>query len=159
VEPALPPPTRDPEFDPGPAAPADLIPSPINPHLYLRVVANPFLGFAGWVGWLCLLMVVFRKLRGIPELFGPLAPVMVLAFLMLLWLVPGLFHYHCLDCGRTGRLSRWREHVCVHSSWRRSADRPRLLRGPPPLVQVVLWLWGLLALALWAGSHGWRPAP
>src|SRR5262245_51062076 len=101
------------------------------------------------LGWLYLLVLVFQKLRRIPALFGPLAPAVVLAFAVLLWLIPGLFQYHCLDCGRIGRLSRWREHTCVRSSWRRAAGRPRLFRGPPPLVQVVLWLWGLLTLALW----------
>jgi hypothetical protein len=159
VEPALPPPSRDPEFVPGPAAPGELLPSPINPHLYLRVIANPFLGFAGLLGWLGLLILVFRKLGRMPELFGPLAPAVVVAFAVLLWLMPGLFQYHCLDCGRTGRLSRWREHSCVRSNWRRAAGRPRPLRGPPPFVQVILWLWGLLMLALWADSHGWRPTP
>jgi hypothetical protein len=159
VEPALPPPPRDPEFDLGPAAPGGLITPPINPHLYLRIVANPFLGFAGLLGWLYLLVLVFRELRRIPELFGPLAPVVVLAFAMLLWLVPGLFHYHCLDCGRTGRLSRWREHMCARSNWRRAAGRPRRLRGPPPFVQVVLWLWGLLILGLWVKSSWRLPFP
>lgn len=149
MEPVLPPPIRDPDFDLGPPAPGALLSPPINPHLYLRVIANPFLGFAGLVGWLGLLGKVFHELRRMPALLGPLAPAVVLAFAVLLCLVPSLFQYHCLDCGGTGRLSRWREHACARSNGRRMAGQPRRLRGPPPFVQTVLWLWGLLILAVW----------
>ena len=43
-------------------------------------------------------------------------------------LVVFLFQYHCLDCGATGRLSRWRDHACD----RRVAARRRhgSTRGP-----------------------------
>lgn len=158
MEPALPPPQRDPEFGAAGAGPGELLPDPVNPHLYLRIVANPFLGLAGLVGWLILLRLVLLKLRRIPELFAPLLPAVVVVFLALLWITPALFHFHCLDCGRTGRLSRWRLHSCPRSSWRRASGRARRLRGPTPFVQIVLWLWALLTLALIAGSHGWRPS-
>lgn len=155
----VPPPSRDPDFGAAPTAPGELLPSPLNPHLFLRVVANPFLGFAALLAWVYLLIVVFRELRRMPELLGPLAPAVVVVFAAMLWLSPSLFQFHCLDCGCTGRLSRWREHSCLRSSWRRSSGRPRRMRGPPPLVQVVIWLWVLVLAAIWAGAHGWGASP
>jgi hypothetical protein len=157
VEPAgPPPPQRDPEFDAGAAGPAELVPPVISPESYLRILANPFLGFAGFVLWLACLLWAVREMSRNPDLNGPLAPIVFVVFVAFLWLLPGLFQFHCLDCGRTGRLSRWRQHVCPPSSARRIAGQPRILRGPTPLGQIILWLWGLLLVGLWANAHGWH---
>ena len=86
-------------------------------------------------------------MRKSPELIGPLAPLVTILMLVCLFvLIPGLFRFHCLDCGTTGRLSRWRGHSCLISNLRRQTDRARLIRGPTPFIQNVLWLWFLLVL-------------
>lgn len=153
--------TRDPEFATGTGMmlePADIQQAAIAPENYLRVVANPFLGFAGLVGWLIVLLWTFRSLGKNPHLIGPITPLIAAVFLGCLWLLPGLFHYHCLDCGQTGRLSRWRRHACTTSVLRRMQSRPRWLRGPTPPIQVILWLWLLLTTAVVLGWMGvdWR---
>jgi hypothetical protein len=56
-----------------------------------------------------------------------------------LFLMRSLLQFHCLDCGRTGRLARWREHACERVVARQLARRPRWFRGPTPGVQTVLW--------------------
>ena len=138
----------DPDFQA--TVPAPLIELDHSPESYLRLVANPFLGLFGLIVWLGALDWIVVKGGAGP--FGLLALVLTLASLGLL---PALFQYHCLDCGATGRLSRWRKHICPRSAARRFAGRPRRLRGPTPPVQVVLWLWGLMALTLLAHAFGW----
>jgi hypothetical protein len=144
-------PRRDPEFD-STAVPGILTPLD-SPEYYLRLIANPFLAilaFLAWLGalvWLCHLDLD-------RELIGPMVPIIAVVFLFGLWKIGSLFQYHCLDCGKTGRMSRWREHVCVPSALRRQAGRVRRFRGPSLFVQVVLWLWGLLALGLVVRSAG-----
>lgn len=157
----VPPATRDPEFATATATvleSTDLEHAAIAPENYLRVVANPFLGFAGLIGWLVALIWVIRHLHANPHLIGPIAPFIAAVFLACLWLMPGLMHYHCLDCGGTGRQSRWRRHVCTTSALRRMQSRPRRLRGPSPPGQVVLWLWLILTVAIVLGRMGidWR---
>lgn len=152
---------RDPEFASTTSTilePGDIAPSGIEPERYLRLVGNPFLGFAGFIAWLLALRWVFHTMRQNPQLIGPLAPFIVAVFLGCLWLIPGLFQYHCLDCGRGGRMSRWRVHACPASSIRRIAGTPRRLRGATPPVQVVLWLWLLLTAAIFLPQIGldWR---
>jgi hypothetical protein len=156
VEPAGPPPQLDPEFATTGAPTADLLPATIPPQAYLRILANPFLGFAGFVIWLRVLIWVAREMGRNPDLTGPLAPIIFVVFVACLWLLPGLFQFHCLDCGRTGRLARWRHHICPISAARRIAGAPRTFRGPPPFVQVILWLWGLVIVGLWANAHDWH---
>jgi hypothetical protein len=153
--------TRDPEFATATATmlePGDLDEAMIAPESYLRVVANPFLGFAGLAGWLIALVWVFRHLRENPHLIGPIAPFIAAVFLGCLWLIPGLFQFHCLDCGRSDRLSRWRRHTCPTSALRRLQGRPRRLRGPTPPGQVLLWLWLILTLGIVLARLGvdWR---
>ncbi|MBX6312776.1 MAG: hypothetical protein IRY99_07660 [Isosphaeraceae bacterium] len=153
MEPAPILPPRDPEFH-RPAEPR-LIEVDYPPEYYLRLVANPFLGLFGLLVWLGVVGWLYSRaeIRG-----GPLAPIVALVSVMYLALVPRLFQYHCLDCGRTDRLSRWREHTCPNSVARRAAGRPRRLRGPSPPLQVVLWLWILLLLSIWLVSWG-VPSP
>jgi hypothetical protein len=153
-----PPATRDPEFASGlsnavEAGRGELI----DPCDYLRLVANPFLGLLGLAVWFSSLRWVIGVLRKSPELIGPLTPILAALFLASLALVGGLFQYHCLDCGGTGRLGRWPEHRCPISSQRRREGRSRWLRGPTPPVQVLLWLIAL-AVAVWVADGlglGW----
>lgn len=141
---SAPPPQRDPEFE-SPVAPGAR-PLDFEPEAYLRLVANPFLALFGFLVWLRVLLGIVTMFAGRRELMGPLAPIIGVVMLAFLWLLLGLFQFHCLDCGKTGRLSRWREHACPPSVERRLSGRRRRLRGPTPPVQILLWLWGLLML-------------
>ncbi len=129
---------RDPELD---ATMTELnMPYEAQPEIYLRLVANPFLGIFALVIWLGLMYVI---LRGAAGPFTLLAIALSLASLALL---PRLLHYHCLDCGRTGLLTSWRRHICPSVVARRFEGRARRWHGPTPTVQVLLWLWFFAAL-------------
>lgn len=162
LEPTTPPPISEPAHPPLAHPPLDLdrdfdFDSTIqardaqvdhSPELYLRVVANPFLGLSAFLVWLAAMKAVI--LDGVA---GLLAPIAVLVLLPCLALIPGRFQYHCLDCGRTGKLSQWSRHVCPRVVERRLEGRVRRVRGPSPTVQVILWLWLLMALAV--GLQAW----
>lgn len=120
--------------------------------MYLRVVANPFLAFAGAVLWVLLLGEAI-----VGRLAGPLTPTIVLVLVGLLWVAPLLVHFHCLDCGATGRLSRWGHHACAGPIQRRRAGRPRRARGPTPALQVLLWIWGILLVGMFLHVSGLLP--
>lgn len=125
-----------------------------DPESYLRLVANPFLGFVYLTAWLA---VMYETV--IVGFAGPLTPMLLAILIAGLWLTPQLIHFHCLDCGGTGRLPRWRKHACPKSLQRSAAGRPRRLRGPSPPLQVILWVWVLMALALFVNALGLYPAP
>ncbi|MGE3821996.1 MAG: hypothetical protein AB7I30_21490 [Isosphaeraceae bacterium] len=114
----------------------------VFPERYLRLVANPFLAFLGMVIWFGLTSWVLRGKR--IDLFFPVLG----SFL----LIPLLLQFHCLDCGGTGHVSRWRDHDCLAVRLRRERNRPRWLRGPSPVTQTVFWMaigfLGLLILAI-----------
>lgn len=156
AQPEPPPPTRDPEFGVVNSGLQSHEPDDLHPEAFLRVVANPFLGTFGLLLWLMALIWFGRLWQHNPQLISPLAPILAVLLLSSLWLVPSLFQFHCLDCGRSGRLANWRGHVCPASAVRRLAGRPRRLRGPSPFVQIILWFWGGLALALVATSMGFH---
>jgi len=116
---------------------------------YLRLVANPFLSFCYLTAWLAVMY------KTVAEGFaGPLTPMLLAMLVAALWLIPHLMHYHCLDCGGSGRLLRWKRHVCHAMVQRREAGFPRRFRGPTPPLQIVLWLWLLLAAALVVNALG-----
>jgi hypothetical protein len=96
---------------------------------YQRLVTNPFLAFLGWILWFALVRLSLRS-GLLPYFFAAIASFILPAFLL---------QYHCLDCGRTGRLARWREHACERVLARQAAGRPRWIRGPTPPVQALLW--------------------
>lgn len=142
VEPPILGPAPDPEFGSYRAGP--LIGGlDGQPEAYQRLLANPFLGFVYLTGWLAAMYETVAI-----GIAGPLTPMLLAVLVAGLWLVPHLMQYHCLDCGGTGRLLRWRKHVCHRAMERYDAGRPRRFRGPSPPLQVVLWLWGLLLGAL-----------
>jgi hypothetical protein len=152
-----PPANRDPEFASGLPNSVEAGAELIDPSDYLRLVANPVLGLLGIVAWFASLRWVVAVLRKSPELIGPLTPILAALFLASLALVGGLFQYHCLDCGGTGRLGRWPEHRCPVSSQRRREGQTRWLKGPTPPLQILLWLIAL-ALAAWLADGlgiGW----
>ena len=119
-----------------------------EPQAYLRLVANPFLGFTYLLVWV---MVLYHSAFG--GFAGPLTPILITVLLFGLGLIPTFMQFHCLDCGDTGRLFRWRKHVCHHALVRREAGIRRRVRGPTPTVQVVLWIWIMMALVLLLNSR------
>ena len=134
-------PVADPEFGAFHAGP--LMGGLDDPEAYLRLVANPFLGFVYLTAWMVLLYETVAV-----GFAGPLTPMLLAVLVAGLWLIPQLMHYHCLDCGGSGRLLRWRRHVCHRAVERRDARRPRRFRGPTPPVQVILWFWMMMTAAL-----------
>jgi hypothetical protein len=133
---------RDPEFrTPTPAE--RLIPYDAEPQAYLRLVANPFLSVFAFLLWLVAMRWLLRA-----DIPGPLAPLAILFGVGGLVAPFLLLHYHCLDCGGTGRISRWRDHTCPSVIQRRREGRIRSIRGPTPPFQVVLWLWVALGLGV-----------
>ena len=129
---------HDPEFDPPRS------PGPGPPHLlpqdYQRLVGNPFLAVLGLILWSGALRLALhaRNLRFTLLLFACLAGI---AFLL---------QYHCLDCGATGWLFRWRVHACDQVLARRRTGRILRFRGPVPTIQALLWCYLLLVAAILA---------
>lgn len=146
---SAPPAGRDPEFDP--ILPDHALELDHAPEAYQRLVANPFLGIAAVLAWLAgMAALIFHNVA------GPFTLMAILLMFAALGLVPGLFQYQCLDCGKIGRLSEWRRHMCPSVAERRLEGRTRFWRGPTPPVQVIIWLWFLMLLFILAHSLGLR---
>jgi|GEM_PF-1502113 len=114
--------------------PASLGPTRTRPHLIysddLRLIANPFLAVATLLLW----GVVFR-LAYLAKNFT------FLILLLFLLPVPSLLlQFHCLDCGKTGSLFRWKSHACGPTIARSlmTGKRP-WLRLPTPTLQIIVW--------------------
>ena len=107
---------RDLDFDP-PAAGATMARRRPTPSEYQRLVANPFLA----VFWLIVLVRASHARpwpsRSLLASSGsPLAACSALGYLL---------QYHCLDCGPTGLLFRWRSHACPTRLARQQTGRAR----------------------------------
>ncbi|HEX8200575.1 MAG TPA: hypothetical protein VF590_08810 [Isosphaeraceae bacterium] len=139
---------RDPEFRP--LVPVRQLVEDLEPGFYHRIVANPFLGLLGILAWFGTLSALLHA--GFDHV---IVPVLVALVLLSALGLPWLFQYHCLDCGKTGSLRLWRRHICPRVAERHFAGRPRRFRGPPPSVQVVLWLYVLLMILLALNALGW----
>jgi hypothetical protein len=126
----------DPEFDshrPWRTPPRRIL----FPEEYQRLVANPFLALVG-------LMVGVAGLR--QAVAARALPLLVMGLIVVAGSV-ALLHYHCLDCGRTGWIFRWRRHACDRVVERQRAGTVRRFRGPNPTLQLVVWAYILLGLA------------
>jgi hypothetical protein len=144
VESLRPPPTHDPELDPPPRRPTTPGPArpPFSPQEYQRLVANPFLAVLGLIVW----VVAMRQALALRNL------AVVLLTLLGLVALGYLLQYHCLDCGATGLLSRWKSHACERVRARQQFDQVRRFRGPNPVFQTVLWGYLLAVLAILAAA-------
>lgn len=142
-------PSNDPEFG---SNRSSLLAGSLDdePEAYLRLIANPFLAFTYFVTWL---IALHQSVLG--QFSGPLSPMLVAILIAGLSLFPVLLQYHCLDCGGSGRLLRWRKHACYLSIARRDAGRRRRFRGPTPPIQVLLWFWVVIAAAVAINSVDW----
>lgn len=110
------------------------------PEAYLRVLANPFLAATELVAWL----IAVRESSAILAVATIPGPFWADVAQIALWIgwVPALilFQYHCLDCGATGRIGRWRRHTCAAVAERKRAGRPLGTFRPSPGVQLLFWL-------------------
>jgi hypothetical protein len=120
----------------------------VNPyfHEHQRLVANPFLALASLIPWMLLFRHVFVA-RHLGALIGLLALVAV---------IPCLLQYHCLDCGATGMLFRWRRHACARVLARQVLATRGRFRGPNPTTQTVLWGYAIVIVALLTAVY-WAP--
>jgi hypothetical protein len=133
-------PPHDPEFDP-PRRPGPR-PSrpPFLPQEYQRLVANPFLALVGLIAWVAAFRWALIR-RSLAEVGIALLGLVAVFFLL---------QYHCLDCGATGLLYRWKSHACECVRARQEADRVRRFRGPNPVLQTVFWGYLLAGAAVLA---------
>jgi hypothetical protein len=110
---------------------------------YQRLVANPFLGILALVGSFVAIRMACETERFDVVMVATGTIVFARWFLQ----------FHCLDCGATGRLSRWRQHACPAVVFRLATRCPRRFRGPTPPTQTALWLvtlvLGIAALLLY----------
>jgi hypothetical protein len=123
---------HDPELDPPPVRRPVRLGSDFR--RFQRLVANPFLALAALVGWVIGLRRAYEA-RNLPVLLVLVASLGGVVFLL---------QYHCLDCGATGWLFRWKSHACPRSLARQRDGRPLRFRGPTPTTQLVLWGYALL---------------
>jgi hypothetical protein len=129
---------QDPDFD----APRTSVRRPRGPVLVpqetQRLLANPFLSVAlAFFGFAILASGYWGG--------SPMRPAIALLLAFSSWV---FLHYHCLDCGKTGFLFRWRSHECERVLLRRLAGVVRRWRGPTPVLQTILWAYALLCLAI-----------
>lgn len=135
-------PPPDPEFETARIGPLDGDLG-AEPEKFLRMLANPFLSFFYLVLWFG---AMYESVAG--GFAGPLMPMLIVVLIAALGLVPTLAQYHCLDCGATGRLLRWRRHSCQKSIERKITGRSRSMVLPNPPLQIVLWIWIVMTAAL-----------
>ncbi len=135
----------DRELDPQPQRPAGPDRNTVVP--FQRLVVNPFLAVLVFV----IIVALWREAvtRRMPALFQLGVGLLIVDVF--------LVQFHCLDCGATGWLLRYRRHACPpvlfrwqHAEWRR-------FRGPGVRLQLAAWLILLasvfvLAMILWIAS-------
>jgi hypothetical protein len=142
------PPHRDDEFRQIPPEPS-IADDPNQPiEAFQRLVANPFLGLLAFLAWLLALHDWVLNARS--RLPLPLRLLMLLSGALL----PLLFQYHCLDCGRSGSLLHSQRHACAPVLDRRRSGRPVRMRISFTL-QFFVWILALLLLAVAIRAAGW----
>jgi hypothetical protein len=129
---------HDPEHDPPQFRNAANARPPFLPQEYQRLVANPFLALFGLVVWFAAFWGALASRNLI--LAGVAIPGLIV--------VGYLLQYHCLDCGTTGLLFRWKSHSCDRVLARQQAGRVRRFRGPNPTFQTILWAYLVAAVTI-----------
>jgi len=124
---------RDVDSHPGrpPRVPFESLPS------YQRIVVNPLLGVLVWLVMFALIRAGVKSQSSTLFLIG--SSLFFAAFF--------LHQFHCLDCGATDWLFRYRHHACpliVARSQNREGGR---FRFPSVKTQIMIWLY-LVAGAL-----------
>jgi hypothetical protein len=126
----------DRDLDPQPRRSLD--PAHVSIAPYQRLIVNPFLAVLVFVIIVAIALYAIRT-----EILG-LFPFLVILVL----LDPFLVQYHCLDCGATGWLIRYRKHGCPTVVARFQLGEHRRFRGPSVKLQLVGWLVSLAAAAV-----------
>jgi hypothetical protein len=108
---------------------------------YQRLVANPFLALVVFLfAFEAFLSLV--TIEGMPALIPASVALASVAFPLL------VLHYHCLDCGKTGWLFRWKRHGCDTVLARQDSGVRRRLPMPSPTAQTVVWAYVFLGAVL-----------
>jgi hypothetical protein len=127
-----------------------------NPHRipfeqvahYQRIVVNPFLGVLAWVIMVAVIGAGVRRHSVTVFLSG----------LSLLLVGFALQQFHCLDCGATGWLYRYKRHACPSVVARYENVEFRPIRLPNVPTQVTIWTYvlagALLLLLMFLGGPG-----
>jgi catechol 2,3-dioxygenase-like lactoylglutathione lyase family enzyme len=118
----------DRDLDPQPRRSLD--PRRVSIGPYQRLIVNPFLAVLLFVIIIALGRMAFRT-----DTLG-LFPFLVLLIVVDVFLV----QYHCLDCGATGWLVRYRRHGCATVVTRFQRGEMRRFRGPGVRSQLAMWL-------------------
>lgn len=118
-----------------------------DPEDFLRIVANPFLAFAMIAFCFALLIFVNNK-----KLFAGYNYYLSIVIGFVVLFSSAFYRYQCLDCGGSGRLTRWRTHHCPASADRRRLGKRRRIHGPNPERQVVIWLFLTAFIAIFVRS-------
>ena len=128
----------DRDLDPQPRRSLD--PAHVSIAPYQRLIVNPFLAVLLFV---IILAIVQTAIQTRTAGLFPLGLGLVLVDLFLV-------QFHCLDCGATGWLLRYRRHACptVIARWQRGEHRR--FRGPSVKLQLAGWI-VLLAAAFVLG--------
>jgi len=105
---------------------------------YQRIVVNPLLGVLAWVATTALLSVGVRR-RSLALFLSGLS-LLVVGFLV--------HQFHCLDCGATGWLVRYRSHACPKVLARYQEREFRRFRVPNVATQITIWFYLLAAVLL-----------
>jgi len=105
---------------------------------YQRIVVNPLLGVLAWLAMIALLNAGVRSRSLTLFLIG-----LSLLFLGLLFQ-----QFHCLDCGATGWLFRYRSHACPKIVARYQDREVRRFRLPNVTTQITIWIYLLAGVLL-----------
>ncbi len=118
----------DRDLDPQPRRSLD--PARVSIGPYQRLIVNPFLSVLVFV-----IIIAIARAALQTETLG-VFPFLVFLILADVFLV----QYHCIDCGATGWLLRYRRHGCPTIVSRFQRGELRRFRGPSVRLQLVLWL-------------------
>jgi len=125
--------TFDPDVDTRPVRPR---PGPLAPvEDCQRLLANPLLGVVCWIGAFLLLRESVYRHEMVMFVWSVAFVLVGIVFLQ----------FHCLDCGETGSLLRSRAHACAAVVARRQTGYWRRHLLPGLKVQLVAWLFVLMA--------------
>jgi len=108
---------------------------------YQRLVVNPLLGVLAWLATFALIRAGVKRQ----------SPTLFLTGLSLLFIAFFLHQFHCLDCGATDWLFRYRRHACPSIVARYQNHAVRRFRIPSVATQITIWFYllgGALLLVL-----------
>ncbi len=119
--------TFDRELDSSPGRPRRNRPASLEECQ--RIIVNPFLAVTAWVAAFALVRESIQT-RSLPLLEVGI----VLLFVAFL-----LFQFHCMDCGATDWLSRYRSHACSAVVLRSQNHEVRRYTRPGVKTQLIAW--------------------